>query len=111
MSALEAMQSIDSILANAKEKYEVEIKGLKDQLLAAQMELVLHKDLHSKAVDARSSAERFAQNLLTRFDMVEDIFFKLKQAALEAARSGEEIPGQATEALRNTDLSAGQVTK
>lgn len=84
MSATDHFSSIDVTLANIREAHQREMQSLKDELMKCQLEASLHKDAAVRAIEARASAERIAQTLLTEFGLVSLVFERAKKLALES---------------------------
>lgn len=106
MSALEAIQAG---LANAKDEFEHEItalkqkaeqekaalvadyerqlQSLKDQLLASNIQVEVHKGLMNDAHAARATAEKITTTLLTQFATISKTFDDIRTFAMNVASS------------------------
>lgn len=65
--------------------YEKQIQNLKDQLLASNIQVEVHKGLMNDAHAARAAAERVTTTLLTQFATISKTFDEIRTFALNAA--------------------------
>ena len=97
----DALASLDEMLARTRTAWEAERKALLDRIFALETELTLHKDLHTRATEARMAAERVGTKLLTQFAVVAHVFEEAKRLALAAGYDEEQL-------ARNTPPQAPQ---
>lgn len=82
MSALDPFLSLDGQIQKIRQDHDTKLKAVNDQLMAAQIELVMTKKALVERTQERDQSERVALKLVTQFGMVEKIFAEAKALAL-----------------------------
>lgn len=90
MSALDQMNSLDSILKTIKEEHATEMQKLKDSLLAAELQTTLCQKALADAAKERDKWMRIATKLVTQFSTVEQVFAEAKRIALSMPETDTE---------------------
>lgn len=83
------IKDYEAKIAEVKKAAEAELTALKDQLLAANIQAQVQRDVAESAHAARAAAERVTTSILTKFAVAESIFADMRNFATQIAGNAE----------------------